>query len=137
MAETTRMETTEFAEGISVAQAVNGSGLTLTITLRNTADWILHWGLSRRPGGAWERPPQSCWPEGTAPADASAVRTQFSGHGRKEVTIHLNSSSPWRGLAFVVYSPRENRWIKNAGRDFLVTLPRANGNSPEEALSAL
>jgi alpha-glucan,water dikinase len=131
------METTEFAEGISVAQAVNGSGLTLTITLRNTADGILHWGLSRRPGGAWERPPQSCWPEGTAPADASAVRTQFSGHGRKEVTIHLNSSSPWRGLAFVVYSPRENRWIKNAGRDFLVTLPRANGNSPEEALSAL
>ena len=64
------------------------------------------------------------------------MRTPFAGNGQKAVTIHLDSSSPWRGLSFVVYSPKENRWIKNGGKDFLVTLPRANGRSPDEALSA-
>ncbi len=136
MAESTQTKTlAEFAEGLSVTQTADGSGLSLTIALRHSADAILHWGLSRRPGGAWDRPPEKCWPRGTTPADAGALRTPFNGNGRKEVTIHLDLSSPWRGLAFVVYSPKENRWIKNAGKDFLVTLPRANGRSPEEALS--
>jgi alpha-glucan,water dikinase len=126
----------EFAEGLSVTQTANGNGLSLTIALRHFADAVLHWGLNRRPGGAWERPPESCWPQGTTPADAGAVRTPFDGNGRKEVTIHLDSSSRWRGLAFVVYSPKENRWIKNGGKDFMVTLPRTSGRSPDEALSA-
>jgi alpha-glucan,water dikinase len=125
----------EFAEGLSVTQTANGNGLSLTIAFRHSADSILHWGLSRRPGGTWERPPENCWPQGTTPADAGAVRTPFAGNGRKEVTIHLDSSSRWRGLAFVVYSPKENRWIKNSGKDFLVTLPRVDGRSPEEALA--
>ncbi len=137
MAESTQTKTlAEFAEGLSVTQTANGNGLSLTIALRHSADAVLHWGLSRRPGGAWDRPPEKCWPRGTTPADAGALRTPFDGNGRKEVTIHLDPSSPWRGLAFVVYSPKENRWIKNGGKDFLVTLPRANGHSPEEALSA-
>jgi alpha-glucan,water dikinase len=137
MAESTQTKMlAEFAEGLSVMQTANGDKVTLTIALRHPAECILHWGLSRRPGGAWERPPESCWPQGTTPADAGAVRTPFTGDGRKEVTIRLASPSPWRGLAFVVYSPKENRWIKNSGKDFLVTLPRSNGRSPEEALSA-
>jgi alpha-glucan,water dikinase len=136
MAESTETKTlAEFAEGLSVTQTANGNGLSLTIALRHSADAILHWGLSRRPGGAWDRPPENCWPRGTTPVDAGALRTPFDGNGRKEVTIHLDPSSPWRGLAFVVYSPKENRWIKNGGKDFLVSLPRANGRSPEEALS--
>jgi len=137
MAESTQSTTLEeFAEGLSVTQTANGNGLSLTIAFRHSGDSILHWGLSRRAGDAWERPPENCWPPGTTPADGSAVRTPFGGNGRKEVTIHLDSSGRWRGLAFVVYSPKENRWIKNGGKDFLVTLPRANGRSPEEALSA-
>lgn len=137
MAESTESKTlAEFAEGLSVTQTANGKGLSLTITFRQSTDCILHWGLSHRPGGAWERPPESCWPQGTVPADASAVRTPFSGDGRKEVRFNLDSSSRWRGLAFVVYSPKDNRWIKNGGKDFQVTLPRADGHLPEEALSA-
>lgn len=137
MAESNQTKTiAEFAEGLSITQTANGNGLALTIALRHSADAILHWGLSRRPGGAWDRPPESCWPRGTTPADAGAVRTPFDGNGRKELTIHLDSPSQWRSLAFVVYSPRENRWIKNGGKDFVVTLPRANGRSPDEALSA-
>src|SRR5262245_27487717 len=108
MAESTRTEnTSEFAEGVSVTQAANGDGLILTITLRNAADRVLHWGLSRRTGGAWERPPEDCWPHGTTPFDANAVRTPFAGDGRKEVAIHVASPSPWRCLAFVVHSPKE------------------------------
>ena len=137
MAESTQTKTlAEFAEGLSVVQTANGSGLSLTIALRHSTDAVLHWGLSRRAGGAWDRPPENYWPRGTTAADAGALRTPFDGNGRKEVTIHLDPSSPWRGLAFVVYSPKENRWIKNAGKDFLVPLPRANGPSPDEALSA-
>ncbi len=136
MAETLPQETTsQLAEGVSVTQSVNGKGLTLTIALPHTSDAVLHWGLSRQPGGAWSRPPENCWPQGTTPAADSAVRTPFAGDGRKEVTIHLDSPGPWRGLAFVVQAPKENRWIKSGGKDFVVPLPRS-GRSPEEALSA-
>ncbi|HTU89234.1 MAG TPA: hypothetical protein VMF69_03975, partial [Gemmataceae bacterium] len=125
----------EFAEGLSVEQTANGDGLTLSVALRHSSDWIMHWGLSRQLGGKWDRPPENCWPQGSTPADAGALRTPFAGDGRKEVTIRLDSSSRWRGLSFVVYSPKENRWIKNGGKDFQVTLPRAKGRSPEEELS--
>jgi alpha-glucan,water dikinase len=137
MGESTESKTiAEFPEGLTVTQTANGSGVSLTIALRHCADWILHWGLSRHPGGGWERPPENCWPQGTAPADAGAVRTPFAGDGRREIIVNLDSSNRWRGLAFVVYSPKENRWIKNGGKDFVVKLPRGNGRPPQEALSA-
>ncbi len=136
MAETSKNEmTTQLAEGLSVSRTANGNGLTLTIRLQGPSDCVLHWGLSRRPGGAWNRPPQSCWPQGTTPADGNAVRTPFAGDGQKEVSIHLDSSGPWRGLAFVVHAPKENRWIKSGNTDFVLPLPRPRGRSPEEALT--
>ncbi len=134
MAETSQTaKTFSFAEGISVTRTADGSQLTLTINLSNPVDGVLHWGLSRRVGGAWSQPPEDYWPQGTTPADGNAVRTPFSGN---EVTIHLNSSGLWRGLAFVVYAAKENRWIKNNGQDFVVPLPRG-GRSPEEALAGI
>jgi alpha-glucan,water dikinase len=126
--------TIQLADGISVSQRAEDDKLTLTIQSRHGGESILHWGLSRRPGGAWSRPPQECWPPGTSLADAAAVRTPFSSDGRKEVTIHLGSGGPWRELSFVIYAPRENRWIKNSGKDFIVSLPRPRGASVEEAL---
>jgi alpha-glucan, water dikinase len=135
MAETTHAETTtQLAEGVSVTQRVNGKGLTLTIALQNPADCVLHWGLSQHPGGAWQRPPESYWPRGTTPADGVAVRTPFTGNGRKAVTIHLDSPGRWRGLAFVVHSPEQNRWIKSGGKDFVLSLPRPQVPDPKEAL---
>ncbi|MGH7173691.1 MAG: phosphohistidine-like domain-containing protein, partial [Gemmataceae bacterium] len=135
MSESTSTKTTsEFAEGLSVTRTANGEGMTLSIALKNPTDCILHWGLSRRPGGTWACPPENCWPRGTTPADASAVRTPFA--GGKEVRIHLDASSRWRGLSFVLHSPKDNCWIKCGGRDFVVALPRVPGRSPEEALSA-
>jgi alpha-glucan,water dikinase len=127
--------TSPFAEGVSVTQNINGDGLTLTIRVPHP-DCVLHWGLSRQLGGAWNQPPEDCRPQGTTPANGNAVRTPFSGENRKEVIIHLPFPSPWRGLVFVIHSPKDNRWIKSGGKDFVFPLPRANGRSPEEALSA-
>ncbi len=135
MAEPTPNETTsQMAEGVSITQAINGNGLTLTIQLQEASDCILHWGLSRRPGGAWQRPPECCWPQDTTPADGAAVRTPFASNGRKAVTIHLDSPGPWRGLAFVVHSPKQNRWIKSGGKDFILPLPRPQTLDPEAVL---
>src|SRR6516162_10187070 len=95
--------TAQLDNGLSVQQIANNGKITLTIRIPNNADYILHWGLSRSPGGAWNRPPQECWPQGTTAADGAAVRTPFSaeGDGRKAVTIHLDPAGAWRDLAFV------------------------------------
>ena len=136
MAETLQSKTTtQLAEGVSVTSRTGDDGLTLTIRVPH-ADCILHWGFSRQLSGAWQRPPEDCWPQGTTSANGNAARTPFAGAERKEVTIHLDSSRTWRGLAFVLHSPKDNRWIKSGGKDFVVLLPRGNRRSPEEALSA-
>ncbi len=118
-------KSSQLADGLFVTQVADGDGLTLTIALQNSADCLLHWGLCRR-GGAWSRPPEGCWPQGTMAANGEAVRTPFvaQGDGKQTVTIHLDSSCPWRGLSFVVYAPKENRWIKRGGSDFVLPLLR-------------
>ena len=126
--------TSTFADGVTVRQFADADKLTLTIQLQHGGDHVLHWGLCRRPGGAWSRPSEECWPPGTTTAEGVAVRTPFAGDGRKEVTIHLDSSGLWRGLSFVIYAPKENRWIKNGGKDFILVLPRPYGASVEDAI---
>ncbi len=126
--------------GLSVTGVQNGAGLSLVVGLKTTAECVLHWGLSGRTGGPWERPPEACWPAGTTPAEGPAVRTPLAsnGNGEKKVTIHLGRDCPARGLAFVLHFPRENRWVNGGGRDFLVRLPKNPGGpaSPEAALAA-
>jgi alpha-glucan,water dikinase len=127
-------------DGLTVTQVQNGEGLTLKVGVRTASDCVLHWGLSRQPGGAWRRPPEECWPEGSSPADGQALRTPLAAtdHGEREVTIHLPPSCRDRNLAFVVYFPRENRWVKNGGKDFFLPLPAGENGvlTPEEALAA-
>ncbi len=136
MTATSYSETTlQLAEGVSVTQRANGKDTILTIHLSQCNEAVLHWGLNRQLGGAWSQPPEDNWPEGTKAVEGGAVRTPFSGNGQKEVTIHLEAPNRWRGLSFVVYSPKENRWIKSGSGDFVVPLPRG-GRSPEEALTA-
>src|SRR6516225_3308369 len=102
------------ADGLSVTEHYHGERLTIVFAVETGSDCILHWGLSRRPGGAWQRPPQTCWPGGTTPVDGQAARTPFTtgNKGIKEVAIHLDLPCPWQTLAFVVYFPKENRWLK-------------------------
>jgi alpha-glucan,water dikinase len=126
------------AAGLLVTKVQNGSGLTLAVGVKSSADCILHWGLSRRPGGSWRRPPEVCWPAGTTPVDGQAVRTPLApnGKGEREVKINLPLPCPERNLAFVLYLPSENRWVKMGGKDFSVELPHDRTPTPEEALAA-
>ncbi|MBV9122411.1 MAG: hypothetical protein JO112_03485, partial [Planctomycetes bacterium] len=126
-------------EGLSVTTLPDGQRLTLVVGMKTEADCILHWGLSRRPGAPWRRPPDAFWPQGTTPAEGPAVRTPFAAtnQGQKEVAIHFDLPCPESNLAFVVHFPRENRWLKSGGKDFSVPLPNGHhGPSPEEALAA-
>src|SRR5438067_10695020 len=94
--------------GLSVTTLRNGSRLRVSVRRKSDADCILHWGLSRRPGGPWRRPPSECWPEGSTAAGA-AVRTPFplNDEGDREVSIHLDAAGPWQALVFVVHLPGE------------------------------
>ena len=131
-----------FLDGrVSVSEGRDAQRLTLVVQVHSDAECVLHWGLSRRPGASWQRPPESCWPPGTTPADGGAVRTPLTPHekGEYEVAIPLDggacraattspSSSTFRA---------ENRWLKNDGRDFCVSLPdRCALQEPGEALLA-
>jgi alpha-glucan,water dikinase len=127
------------ADGLSVTEHYHGERLTIVFAVETGSDCILHWGLSRRPGGAWQRPPQTCWPGGTTPVDGQAARTPFTtgNKGIKEVAIHLDLPCPWQTLAFVVYFPKENRWLKSGCKDFAIRIPNGTDVPPtvEEALA--
>jgi alpha-glucan,water dikinase len=141
MAETPQQEVVSpLGEGLFVKEHQDGNRLTLVVGTRADADCALHWGLSRQPGGAWQRPPDKWWPAGTTPVDGSAVRTPFAVNerGEREVLIQLELPCPWKQLPFVVYFPRENRWVKHGGADFAVPLPNGGPGmpSPEQALAS-
>jgi alpha-glucan,water dikinase len=124
---------------VSVTERRDGEHLTVVIKLQGGSDCVLHWGLSRRPGGPWRRPPDECWPEGTTPVAGQAVRTPFPAReaGDREVALDFDLPCPAKNLAFVLHFPRENRWVRSGGRDFSVQLPNGQGHaSPEEALAS-
>jgi alpha-glucan,water dikinase len=127
-------------EGLSVVKQLDGNRLTVVVRMQTASDCVPHWGLSPRPGGAWQRPPAAFWPRGTAAVDAHAVHTplSFNDRGEREVAIHFDLPCPWTSLPFVVYFPQEKRWLKSGGRDFAIPLPRGQGDtpSPPEALEA-
>jgi alpha-glucan,water dikinase len=133
--DTGRHEFATLGEGLSVARQHDGNRLTLLVRVQTDADCVLHWGLSRRPGAGWQRPPDTFWPQGTAPADGCAVDTPFTAVGRDErqVAIQLELPSAWKCLPFVLYFPKDKRWLKSGAGDFCILLPRANGNVPGPA----
>jgi alpha-glucan, water dikinase len=128
------------AAGLSVTSRHQGNRLTLVVRLKSNSDCLLHWGLGSGPERAWQLPPTACWPEGTAAAGGQAVRTPFRANdqGEREVAIQLDLPSPWKNLPFVLFFPKENRWLKSGGKDFSIPLPRGTGDTPtpEEALVA-
>jgi alpha-glucan,water dikinase len=54
--------------------------------------------------------------------------------GEREIAIRLALPLSDGALAFVLYFPRENRWVNRNGKDFIVELPH-DRPSPEGALS--
>ena len=94
--------------------------------MKTHSDCVLHWGLSRRLTGAWQRPPEAFWPAGTVAVDAHAVHTPLASNekGERQVAIQLELPCPWKNLPFVLYFPREKRWLKPGTQDFCIPLPR-------------
>ncbi len=133
-------EATVLGNGLSVTRTQDGARLSLVIALKTAADCVLHWGLSRGRGGAWQQPPQECWPQGTSAFDNHAVDTplQRNAQGEREVSIHLELPCRWDNLVFVVHFPREKRWLNSGGKDFVVPLPKSASSAlaPGEALTA-
>ena len=127
-------------DGLSVTRLHDGNRLTLVVGLKTSSECVLHWGLSRGRGRDWKCPPNDCWPQGTSAFDGQAVRTPLhvNPQGTKDVTIQLELPCRWDNLLFVLYFPRENRWLNNGGGDFSFRLPSVNGatRSPEEALTS-
>jgi len=95
-------------------------------------------GLERPGERGWKRPPEASWPPGTTAGAGQAVRTPFSRTetGDREVTISFDLPLPAKKLAFVLHLPQENRWLNNAGKDFVVRLgkPGASANGTAELL---
>jgi alpha-glucan,water dikinase len=117
-----------------------GNRLTVVIGIKNGAECLLHWGLSQRPGGAWQRPSMACWPAHTVEAAGTAVRTPLTLKDKdaREIAIEFDLPAPASHLAFVLFFPRENRWLKSNGGDFMIRLPAGpdDVSSPQEALAA-
>lgn len=123
---------------LTIIRLQNERRLILMLGLKTSSECILHWGLKRRPGAAWRRPPEQCWPEGTIAVGNLAARSRFGnyGNGERRLALHLELPCPARQLAFVLHFPQENRWIKCGGKDFMVDLPYdPNQPTPAEMLS--
>ena len=118
--------TAEFAEGLSVTRTANGDGLTLTLTLKNPSDDILHWGLSRRPGGAWS---SSSGKLLAARNDARGRRRRADAVQRRRPQGSDHTSRFLQPVAQACPSScirrRPIAGSRCGGRDFVVPLPRA------------
>lgn len=112
-------------DGLVVAGTEDTERYLVEFSLQTNADWVLHWGLSPRPGGPWQRPPEQCWPQGSTPADAAAVRSPISKRqgDQSAVAVPLTLPCPQRFLEFVIHFPGENRWMGHNGHNFSVRLP--------------
>lgn len=89
---------------------------------------VLHWGLSQRASGGWQRPSEKLWPPGSTEAGADAVDSLFSidsGVASLKLQIpaaELAGSGRSPSLSAVLYRPKTNQWLKNSGKDFLFPL---------------
>ena len=112
----------------------------LVLEFRIDSDCILHWGLTTQRDPAWQAPPRSAWPQATTLFGKDAVQSVCNAADGKPCTIRITLDLPcaWDSLAFVLYFPGENKWLKNGGGDFLVDLPRLRkGPSPQQAMEAM
>lgn len=101
---------------------------------------ILHWGLCSRPGAVWRCPPRQARPEGSRVFDEKAAQTPFTQNADGESILIIDLPHPmlWGELAFVLYLPDSNTWIKNGRYDFSLDLPcdRAGRPLPSDVAAA-
>ncbi|GHS95416.1 hypothetical protein FACS1894107_16660 [Planctomycetales bacterium] len=125
---------------LTVSGEVVGERLHLHLVLPATEKCYLHWGLARRAGGAWTRPPKDCCPPASAVLDELAVRTPFTlaaDEENSEIFLELPFPSPWQVLEFVLYFPAADQWRKNGRDDFALKLPSSTAGRENPAAALL
>jgi alpha-glucan,water dikinase len=111
----------------------------LVLDFRIDSDCILHWGLTSRQDPAWQAPPESAWPKPSTLFDEHAVQSVCKVAEGQACTVRIRLDLPcaWDCLRFLLYFPKEKKWLKNGRGDFRLELPRLReGPSPQQALEA-
>ena len=111
----------------------------LLLEFRINSDCILHWGLTSPQNPDWQAPPESAWPAETTLFDKHAVQSVCNMTAGQPCTLRIKLDLPcaWNNLAFVLYVPETQKWLKNGNQDFRVALPRLRkGPTPQQALEA-
>ena len=110
------------------------AGLEVTLRLKSSAHFVLHWGFARRFPGTWQLPPEQIWPAQTRAFNGQAVQTSFTaGNGEQRITLRLAENSPAPFLVFDLYCPETRRWENNGGKDFYFPLPEFKSDAPSTA----
>lgn len=97
----------------------------LLLATDEPAPLALHWGVARR-GRGWELPPPAMRPAGSETL-LTALDTPFVDHvaqNLRRLELLIDHRADLQRLYFVLRagSGRQERWLKNRGRDFMVAL---------------
>lgn len=120
---------------LGVEKRSSNGGIEVTLRLKSTGDYVLHWGLARRRPGPWQAPPETVWPSQTRPFSKEAVRTPFGSHdGEREIVIRLDEKLQTPFLVFDLFRPDTNRWENNNGKDYCLPLPELQSGAPQPGM---
>jgi alpha-glucan, water dikinase len=108
--------------------------LEVTLRLKSSANYVLHWGFSRRCPGTWQLPPERIWPAQTRAFSGQAAQTSFTAeNGEQRIMLRLDEKSPTPFLVFDLFCPETRHWENNGGKDFYLPLPEFKSDAPSPA----
>lgn len=122
---------------VEVSPASPGHNCVVDIQVTNSYDdnIMLHWGLIRDKKEKWILPSRR--PEGTRDYKNRALRTPFLRSG-PNASLKIEIDDPAiQAIEFLIFNEGKNRWFKNNGENFHVTLPSKvqsiqNASVPED-----
>ena len=115
---------------LQVEKREAGELVEISLRMKGNANCLLHWGLSRNPGSAWQVPPQTSWPPGSRAFGRDAVQTPFTGHDSEaRIVIRLDKPMDFPVMNFALFFPDTGRWDNNHGKNYHIRLP---GFKPSE-----
>ncbi len=98
--------------------------IEIIFRIKRKINCLLHWGLSNSKDAPWQIPPKSVWPEGSIYYGKAALKTPFlSQNGDSQIIIRLDKNINFSFIHFVFFSPDENRWDNNQGKNYHIRLP--------------
>ncbi|MBF0345128.1 MAG: hypothetical protein HQL06_12980 [Nitrospirae bacterium] len=93
----------------------------LHMSLKDTHQCLLHWGLCRDRRDKWLVPPQTCWPKDSTAFQHTALQSPFQhNHTGGTLAIRIAKELGFNFLSFVLFFPEENRWDNNNGKNYQI-----------------